>query len=74
MDHCTAFPDRILSWDLAPCCMAHDLAYGLGLPKGAADVQLYQCVLETTGSAPLAAVMLIGVTFGGWLFYRRTKR
>jgi LPXTG-motif cell wall-anchored protein len=51
------------------CCDAHDIAYGMGVDKTLADLNLAQCVANT-GHSAMALIMLAGVTLFGWLFYK----
>lgn len=67
-DHCTLWPDRIGSLDWATCCLAHDIAYELALPRLQADLTLARCVWEV--SPPMAMVMAAGVIACGWAFYK----
>ena len=69
-DGCSMFPDHSLvsETDWCSCCVAHDLAYWRGgseSERERADQDLRQCVLKTTGSAPLAELMFAGVRAGG---------
>lgn len=52
------------------CCDLHDLAYAAGTDKILADLDLARCVAQT-GHGTMGLIMLAGVTFFGWLFYRR---
>lgn len=73
IDHCTLWPDRIGSIDWSHCCAAHDLAYEFSLGKFDSDVALAVCVTEVAGW-PLGVVMFVGVSIGGWLFYRKREK
>lgn len=69
-DYCTFFPEG--SWSL--CCQAHDKAYETQAPKGQADLELYNCVKDssnTFGIGIVAALMFVGVTLMGKRFYRK---
>ena len=70
---CTGFPDQALGVSWQHCCIAHDLAYSAGAPRGEADAELYQCILQATGLDWLATMMLAGVTLFGWIFYNRHR-
>lgn len=72
-DACTLFPDRLGAVDWSACCAAHDLAYATGADRLAADYALGQCVLQATGWHGLSFLMFLGVTLGGWLFWKRPK-
>lgn len=68
-DGCSAFPDGTTGkkdlW--RSCCVAHDLAYWQGGTRSermAADKELQACVAEV-GAPKVAALMKIGVWFGG---------
>lgn len=69
-DYCTLFPEG--TW--AQCCAVHDMAYAgdVDVTKWQADVELFQCVAQSSNYV-VAAVMLIGVTLFGWLFYKGRK-
>lgn len=74
-DYCTGWFDRIGDADWSACCRAHDIAYGLGADKLAADIDLATCVASVAGW-PMAMVMFIGVvTFGlpFWIEGRRKR-
>ncbi len=69
-DGCSLFPDGsvISQDDWCTCCFEHDLAYwrgGTDEQREAADTRLRECVLGTTGSEALAAMMYEGVRVGG---------
>jgi hypothetical protein len=68
-DGCSVFPDGTPSQkDLwRSCCVDHDLAYwqgGTRQERMAADQALQECVAEA-GAPKVAALMKIGVWFGG---------
>lgn len=67
-DGCTLWFDGV--W--RSCCDAHDLAYGAGVDKVIADIDLARCVAGT-GHGGMGLLMLAGVTIFGWLFYKRRK-
>ncbi len=69
-DGCSLFPDGsvISQDDWCTCCFEHDVAYwrgGTDEQREAADTRLRECVLGTTGSEALAAMMYEGVRVGG---------
>jgi len=68
-NQCTFWPDG--NW--GHCCLLHDLAYDLGIPRGQADAELYQCIIDATGLGWLATLMFAGVTLFGWIFYKRKE-
>lgn len=75
-NYCTAWPDRIGSWDYGHCCQAHDIAYLSDAPRIPADIELAQCVVEATGQHWLAFIMLVGVVALGGIYraWGRWKR
>jgi LPXTG-motif cell wall-anchored protein len=68
-DGCTLWFDG----DWGRCCQLHDIAYSIGIDKGIADIHLASCVAQT-GHPAIALLMLLGVTLGGWAFYRKKRR
>lgn len=68
---CDFFPEG--TWEA--CCTIHDIAYydGGGLyEKLSSDWNLVTCVWNQN---PLAGIaVLIGISIGGWLFFRWGKR
>lgn len=74
LNHCTWWPDKIGSLDYSACCAAHDLAYASDGQRLAADLDLAQCVFDTTGSEILSIVMMTGVILFGWAFRKRKKK
>ena len=74
VDHCTLFPDGLQGKDWSQCCATHDYSYEVGAPKREADVNLYNCIYDSTGFGWLAALMFIGVSIFGHFFYKRTKQ
>ena len=72
-DACTLWPE---GW-WAVCCSAHDVAYGAGLERLGADIDLLRCVAGTgdgalaVASAVVAGVMFVGVRIFGGRFFRR---
>ena len=72
-DGCTLWLDGWgdLSW--RQCCDIHDIAYGIGANKIAADLDLAMCVAQS-GAGVMALIMLAGLTLFGWIFYPRKKR
>jgi hypothetical protein len=71
-DHCTLWPERLGEIDWSACCAAHDLAYGLGVDRLEADIDMALCVASVAGW-PMAAVMFAGVSAFGWIFWRRKR-
>jgi hypothetical protein len=73
MDYCTLWPDRLFGLDWSACCRLHDIAYGsvATASKAQADQALFQCVLEVTGWHSFAAVMFVGVSVFGWIFFKK---
>lgn len=67
-DGCTGFWDG--TW--RACCDLHDTAYTVGGSKLDADLDLLACVFPHSPLA--AAVMFIGVTIFGWLWWWRARR
>ena len=69
-DHCTLFFEG--SWKT--CCKAHDIAYETQVDRTEADIELFNCVRESSPE-PLtwlvAALMFIGVFTFGWVFYKK---
>ena len=74
-DYCTFFPEGLskdTSW--SHCCQAHDKAYELQLDKGKADVELYNCVKDSSPEGItwiVAALMFVGVAIFGKKFYKK---
>ena len=69
-DYCTFFIEG--SW--SHCCQQHDKAYETQVPKGQADIDLYNCVKEASPTGItwiVAALMLVGVTLLGKKFYKK---
>lgn len=69
-DYCTLFFEG--SWSL--CCQAHDKAYEMQIPKGQADMDLYNCVRDsssTFGIGLVAALMFVAVSLLGKRFYKK---
>lgn len=78
-DGCSLFPDKSLinSDDWCACCFEHDIAYwkgGTEAERLAADIQLRDCVLKSTGDAALAEMMYQGVRFGGSPYFMNWYR
>lgn len=73
-DACTLWPE---GWWSA-CCHAHDAAYGAGLDRWAADLDLLRCVAGSgdgvlaIASAGVAGVMFVGVRLFGRRFWRQS--
>ena len=73
IDHCTMFPEG--SW--GECCRIHDVAYETQVDKKQADIDLYNCVKESSdsfGIGLIALMMFIGVTTFGFPFYRKSRK
>ena len=66
---CTLWWDG--SW--AQCCEVHDIAYGMGLDKFQADIDLGICVAKT-GNVGMGILMFLGVTILGVFFYPWSKK
>ena len=69
-DGCSLFPNSSLisEEDWCECCFLHDISYwrgGTEQERLTADLQLKQCVFESTNDQVLADVMFHGVRFGG---------
>lgn len=75
IDRCTIWPDRIFGLDYSHCCAAHDQDYAMGLEGLASDLRLAGCVIETSMTLTLWAVlMLIGVVLYRVFLHRFRKR
>lgn len=71
-DYCTLFPEG--SW--SHCCKAHDRAYEMQVDKGQADMDLYNCVKDSSPEGftwIVAALMLVGVSLFGRKFYKKAS-
>ena len=55
------------------CCDLHDLAYIYSTGKLEADWELFQCVAGT-GNPIMGFIMFIGVSLGGWIWYRNKRK
>lgn len=73
LDYCTFWPDRLFKYDWSTCCLAHDIAYELNLPRLTADLELGVCV-SNTGVPLMGGIMTIGLFIFGWVAYARAKR
>ena len=59
------------------CCEVHDVAYETQVDKKQADINLYNCVLESSDSVGIgliATLMFITVTTFGGFFYRKSRK
>jgi hypothetical protein len=71
MNNCTLWPDRFGDMNWSHCCLLHDVAYDLGLPRATADWELYTCVMTATHAHWFAGLMFVAVSVFGWIFYQR---
>lgn len=67
--YCTLWWDGVWSH----CCQVHDMAYGLGLDKFQADLDLAVCVAQT-GNLGMGVIMFLGVAILGVFFYPWSKK
>lgn len=72
-NHCTLWPDAWAGIWYGYCCAAHDVAYGAGLPRLAADNNLARCI-SAAGLPLMALVVRIGVRLFGYHFWRAPRR
>ena len=74
-NYCTFFFEgfsKEYTW--TECCHKHDIAYELQLDKKQADIDLYNCVKDTSPEVLtwiVAALMLVGVSLFGSRFYKK---
>ena len=71
-DHCTLFFEG--SW--SHCCKAHDIAYETQVDRTEADIELFNCVRESSPeslTSLVAALMFIGVSLFGSRNYIKAR-
>jgi hypothetical protein len=72
---CDFWPEGLFGLDWTRCCDLHDFQYTAGgnlLDKFAADAALRACVDQVLPG--MGVVMFVGVSLGGWLFFRWRRR
>lgn len=69
---CTLFPDIIKGVYIGDLCARHDRDYAKQVNKIKADMELYNGI-RARGFPFVAAVVLLGISTFGWLFYIRAR-